>query len=57
MKKYVINNIGCDDETICYFEFTEEQFKFLNDVFTELNKNSKYGCMPKIYIEESEGAE
>ena len=54
MKKYKITNIGCDDETEGVFEFSEEQFEFLNKVFTELNKNSHYGCMPKIYIEENE---
>ena len=51
MKKYKINNVGCDDETVGVFEFTEEQFAFLNKVFTELNKYSEYGCMPTIYIE------
>ena len=50
--KYKILNIGCDDETEGNFEFTKEQFEFLNNVFTELNKNSTYGCMPKIYIDE-----
>ncbi len=50
--KYIIRNIGCDDETEGEFEFTEEQFEFLNKVFEELNKNSTYGCMPTIYIEE-----
>ena len=50
--KYKILNIGCDDETEGIFEFTKEQFEFLNNVFTELNKNSNYGCMPKIYIDE-----
>lgn len=50
--KYQILNIGCDDETEGIFEFTKEQFKFLNNVFTELNKNSDYSCMPKIYIDE-----
>ena len=49
---YKILNIGCDDETEGVFEFSKEQFEFLNKVFTELNKNSTYGCMPKIYIEE-----
>lgn len=51
-KKYNIINIGCDDETEGIFELTEEQAEFLQKVFTELNKNSSYGCMPKIYIKE-----
>ena len=50
--KYKILNIGCDDETEGIFEFTKEQFEFLNNIFTELNKNSTYGCMPKSYIVE-----
>ena len=50
--KYKILNIGCDDETEGAFEFTKEQFEFLNNVFVGLNKNSTYGCMPKIYIYE-----
>ena len=54
MKKYLISNIGCDDTTHGIFEFTEEQFEFLNKVFMELNKNSEYGCMPTIYIDEQE---
>ena len=52
MKKYKITNIGCDDETAGVFEFTEEQYVFLENVFSELNKNSTYGCMPTIYIDE-----
>ena len=50
--KYKILNIGCDDKTEGVFEFTKEQFEFLNNVFEELNKNSTYGCMPKIHIDE-----
>ena len=54
MKKYKIENIGCDDETVGVFEFTDEQADFLNSVFTELNKISTYGCMPRIYIKSVE---
>jgi len=49
--KYKIENIGCDDCTEGVFDLTEEQYDFLDNLFTELNKNSSYGCMPKIYIE------
>lgn len=52
MMKYKITNIGCDDTTEGFFDFTKEQFEFLDSVFKELNKNSTYGCMPKIYISE-----
>jgi hypothetical protein len=48
---YTILNIGCDDETKCDFDFTEEEYQFLKSVFESLNKNSHYGCMPKIYID------
>lgn len=51
MKKYKIENVGCDDTTEGVFMFTEKQYEFLSKVFMALNKNSTYGCMPKIYIE------
>jgi hypothetical protein len=52
MKEYKITNVGCDDVTEGVFGFTEEQYEFLNNTFEELNKNSTYGCMPKVYVEE-----
>lgn len=51
-KRYVILNIGCDDETTAEFIFTEKQAEFLGIVFESLNKHSEYVCMPRIYIEE-----
>ena len=51
-KKYFIDNVGCDDETIAEFEFTQEEFEFLKKVFDELNTHSEYGCMPTIHIKE-----
>lgn len=51
---YHIVNIGCDDETNCGFDFTEEEATFLKRVFDELNTHSSYDCMPKIYIEKVE---
>lgn len=51
MKKYLICNIGCDDSTSKEFNFTDEQYLFLDTVFKELNKESTYGCMPTIYID------
>lgn len=50
---YRIRNVGCDDETEGVFTFTEEQFEFLKGVFEKLNEYSTYGCMPRIYIEET----
>lgn len=52
---YTILNIGCDDETECDFDFTEEEYRFLKSVFERLNENSHYGCMPKIYIDPKGG--
>lgn len=52
--KYKICNVGCDDVTEAIFSFTEEEFSFLKGVFEGLNEYSTYGCMPKIYIEETE---
>lgn len=57
MKRYKITNVGCDDITEGVFELTEEQFKFLDRLFEELNKNSTYGCMPTIYVEEDHPTE
>lgn len=54
MSLYEITNIGCDDETCNTFDLTENEYKFLNMIFTELNKQSYYDCMPKIYIEKKE---
>lgn len=51
-KKYFIDNVGCDDETIAEFEFTQEEFEFLKKVFDELNTHSEYNCMPSIFIKE-----
>jgi hypothetical protein len=53
-KRYVVLNIGCDDETSADFIFTKKQAEFLGIVFEALNKHSTYGCMPKIYINEVE---
>ena len=58
IKKYRICNVGCDDETNGDFMLTKTEYLYLKKIFDELNKNSSYGCMPKIYIEElREGSE
>ena len=51
MKKYKIENSGCDDVTIDFFELTDEQYEFLKSIFEKLNQKSEYVCMPTIYIE------
>ena len=48
--KYRITNVGCDDETVCDFEFTDKEVCFLKSVFEKLNENSNYGCQPEIVI-------
>lgn len=47
---YFIQNVGCDDETSGLLHLSEDEFKFLLAVFYNLNKNSDYSCMPKIYM-------
>lgn len=52
MKKYHIKNIGCDDTTEFEIELTDEELKTVIRLFEENNKNSSYGCMPRLYIYE-----
>ena len=47
---YFIQNVGCDDETSGLVYLSEDEFKFLMAIFYNLNKNSEYCCMPKIYM-------
>lgn len=49
--RYKITNVGCDDTTEGAFDLTDDQYSFLANLFEELNKNSSYGCMPRIYID------
>ncbi len=50
MKKYRIENIGCDDTTYTEMLLTKEELETLVKFALENNKNSKYGCQPKITI-------
>lgn len=56
-EKYKIENVGCDDVTVGVLDLTQEEFQILSRVFEELNKNSFYNCMPKIYIKRWEQEE
>lgn len=47
---YFIRNVGCDDVTGGLFYLNDEELYFLISLFYNLNKNSQYCCMPKIYI-------
>lgn len=52
MKKYRIENCGCDD-TVCFnIELTDEELKVVIKLFEENNKNADYGCKPHLYIYE-----
>ena len=53
MKKYLIENMGCDDITYAVLELTDEQYKFLQDVFEKINVNSSYGCQPTIHFSDT----
>lgn len=50
MKKYLIQNHGCDDSTEFEMELTDEEVKFLIKVFEENNKYAYYQCTPRLYI-------
>ena len=45
---YYIRNIGCDDETCGLARISDEDFPKFKEIIENLNKNSTYGCMPKI---------
>ena len=50
MKKYLIQNYGCDDSTEFEMELTDEEVKFLIKVFEENNKYVCCQCTPSLYI-------
>lgn len=54
MSLYEITNLGSDDETCDTFDLTEDEYKFLNMIFTKLNNKSYDAYMPTIYIEKKE---
>lgn len=47
---YYIENCGCDDTTHGLVELDDEEVSLLTKIFRNLNKNSTYGCMPKIHM-------
>ena len=52
MKKYRIENCGCDD-TVCFnIELTDEELKLVIKLFEENNKIADYDCKPHLYIYE-----
>lgn len=52
MKKYVIENCGCDDSVYFDMELTDEELKLVIKLFEENNKIADYGCKPHLYIYE-----
>ena len=53
-KTYTITLEGCDDETVFKMDLTEGEVILLEKVAAKANETSTYGCMPKMYVEESE---
>ena len=53
-KLYYIENCGCDDTTCGLVRISDEDFPKFKSFVENLNRNSTYGCMPKIYLYEIE---
>ena len=47
---YFIMNVGCDDETNGIAVISDEDFPKFKTLVENLNKNSTYGCQPKIRV-------
>lgn len=47
---YFIQNVGCDDTTSGLVELDDTQKGWFFGVLGDLNKNSYYGCMPKVRV-------
>jgi hypothetical protein len=47
---YYVENIGCDDSTRGIVNISEEDLPKFKQFLEDLNKNSTYGCMPKIEL-------
>lgn len=50
MKKYYIENQGCDDTTEFYIDLTDDELKTVIKLFEANNKEANYGCKPDLYI-------
>lgn len=51
-KLYYIENCGCDDTTHGLVRISDEDFPKFKTFIENLNKNSTYGCMPRIHVYE-----
>lgn len=47
---YFIRNSGCDDDTNGLVELDDTQKEWFFGFLGDLNKNSFYGCMPKVHV-------
>ena len=47
---YYIENVGCDDLTKGLAIIPDEFWDIFQTTIEDLNKNSTYGCMPKIAV-------
>lgn len=52
INKYIINIVGCDDETTFVMELTDYEASIILEVARKSQSTSTYDCMPKMYIEE-----
>lgn len=50
IKKYKIENCGCDDTTEFDIEFTDEELIIAIKISEANNKKADYGCKPELYI-------
>ena len=48
--KVLIENVGCDDTTSTIVELEQKELDVLIKFAKANNKNSRYGCQPKIAI-------
>lgn len=55
MKKYIIRNVGCDDETEFEIELTNEQLEFTIKLFDKNNIVADEICKPELYIYNYDG--
>lgn len=50
MKKYHIENVGCDDYNEFDIELTDDEYKTVIKIFDENNYLASYGCCPHLWI-------
>lgn len=48
---YLIQLVGCDDETEFKMCLTSSEYELLKKVAEKSQKTSTYGCMPKMFVE------